>query len=233
MTERDALKAAFSPWKIWLANVLGGAGLLAATYGWFWIPDTKIWHLAVSAVVALGIVFGFVYLTAATVAARAGSKPQLTRCAAWIAALSVWVGLIVRAGVLAPRQGRWLASLATMTLRKPVSPASVTPAVDFLWTVVLSLGIIALVPWLIRLAGGAAVSLRSRRYWLVAIVGVFVGFWLPWRLFHWAPGFEGFSVQVASVVIRAAVAWVVMVTAWLWLLALAAKSPASVVTSSD
>jgi hypothetical protein len=233
MTEREALKAAFRPWKIWLANVLGGAGLLAATYGWFWIPDQKIWHLAVSAVVSVAIVFACIYLTAATAAARVGAKVRLTRCAAWLAAISLWVGMIELAGASAPRQARWLSSFVTMTFRKPVSPASVTPVVDFLWTAILWLGIIALVPWLIRLAGGAAVSLRSRRYWLLAIVGVFVGFWLPWRLFHWAPGFEGFSVQVASVVIRAVIAWVVMVTAWLWLMALAAQSPACVVTSSD
>ena len=73
MTEREALKAAFRPWKIWLANVLGGAGLLAATYGWFWIPDQKIWHLAVSAVVSVAIVFACIYLTAATAAARVGA----------------------------------------------------------------------------------------------------------------------------------------------------------------
>jgi hypothetical protein len=61
-----------------------------------------------------------------------------------------------------------------------------------------------------------------------------VGFWLPWRLFHWAPGFEGFSVQVTSVVIRLAIAWTAMVTAWLWLVALAAHHPpCCIIRASD
>ena len=230
MPERDAWKAVFAKWKIWLANVLGGAGLLAATYGWFWIPDQKTWHLAVSAVAALAITTVCVWLTAITVAALAGAPARFGRCAMWLATLSVWVGLAGWLGAHAPRHGAWLASLLTMLVRKPVSPAALAPVADFFWNALLWAGIVALVP----LVSGTRKPLGSLRYWLAAAVGVVAGFWLPWRLFHWAPGFEGFSVQIASVAIRLAIAWTVMVTAWLWLVALAAHYPhCCIIRASD
>jgi hypothetical protein len=233
MPERDALKVVLAKWKIWLANVLGGAGLLAATYGWFWIPDEKTWHLAFSVVAALAITTACIYLTAVTVSALAGTPVCFGRCAMWLAVLSVWIGLVEWLGASAPRLAAWLASLLTMVVRKPVSPASLAPISGFFWTVILWAGIIALVPLLSLPARNALKSLRRWRYWLAAAAGAVVGFWLPWRIFHWAPGFEGFSVQVASVVIRLVIAWMVMVTAWMWLVALAARGTSTVVRSSD
>jgi len=114
MPERDALMAVFAKWKIWLANVLGGAGLLAATYGWFWIPDEKTWHLAVSGVTALAITAACIYLMTVTVAADTRREARFGRCAMWLATLSVWVGLIEWIGASAPRQGAWLASVRRM-----------------------------------------------------------------------------------------------------------------------
>lgn len=225
MPERDALMAVFAKWRIWLANVLGGAGLLAAAYGWFWMPDEKTWHLAVSAVAALAITAACIWLTSITVAALGGAPARFGRCAMWLAALSVWVGLAGWMGAYAPRHAAWLASLLTMLVRRPVSPAALAPVAGFFWTALLWAGVIALVP----LVSGAVTPLGSLRYWLGAAVGVVVGFWLPWRLFLWAPGFEGFSVQVASVAIRLAIAWMVMVTAWLWLVALTAHHPPRVI----
>jgi hypothetical protein len=102
--------------------------------------------------------------------------------------------------------------------------------VGFFWTALLWAGVVALMP----LVSGAAKPLGSLRYWLGAAVGVVVGFWLPWRLFQWAPGFEGFNVQVASVAIRLTIAWTVTVTAWLWLMALAARQPpCCIIRASD
>jgi hypothetical protein len=233
MPERDALIAVLTKWKIWLFNALGGAGLVAAAYGWFWIPDEKTWHLAVSFAAALAITAACIYLLAVTVTHQIGSKVPFRRCAVWLATLSVWVGMIEWAGASAPRQGAWLASLLTMTVRKPVSPTTLTPVTGFLWTAILWLGIVALVPWLCLAARDAAKVLCYRRYWISAVAGVVVGFWLPWRLFQWAPGFEGFNVQLASVVIRLTIAWIVIVIAWLWLVTIAAQPRAPVVRSTD
>lgn len=233
MLEKDALKAVFAKWKIWLANLLGGAGMLAATYGWFWIPDEKTWHLALSALAALGIAAACIYLLAVTVASKTQSKPCFGKSAMWLAALAAWIGLVEWAGAAAPRQGAWLASFATMAIRKPVSPATLTSVAAFFWHVILWLGILAMVPLLGMAMKDAVQTLRRRRYWIAGVTGVVVGFWLPWRLFLWAPGFEGFRVQVASVAVRLLVAWAVMVTAWLWLLTLAARGGTPVVTSSD
>ncbi len=146
MPERDAWKAVFARWRIWLANVLGGAGLLAASYGWFWIPDQKTWHLAASAVAALAITAAAIWLTSITVAALAGAPARFGRCAMWLATLAVWVGLIGGIGAHAPRHAAWLASLLTMLVRRPVSPATLAPLVGFFWTALLWAGVVALLP---------------------------------------------------------------------------------------
>ncbi len=233
MPERDAWRAVWEHWRGWLANVLGGAGLLAAAYGWFWIPDEKIWHLALSAVMAMAIAGGIIWLAGASAGAMAGSKARYRQCAVWLGGLVAWAGLIQWLGAGAPRQGAWLASLAAMMLRKPLEPAAVTQWVALFWTAILWLGFVALVPYLSLTWREASRSLRRKRYWAAALAGVFTGFWLPWQLFQWAPGFEGFNVQIASLAIRLAIAWTVMVTAWLWLLALPSRHAGSTATSSS
>ena len=232
MPERDAWRTVRRHWRLWLVNLIAGAGLLAAAYGWFWIPDQKFWQLALSALAALTITGACIWLAAASAAALAESKARYGQCAVWLATLSLWVWVVQWLNAGSPRQSAWLASLWAKAVHGQVNPALLTPMLGFIWTAVLWVGFVALVPYLHLSWKESAAALRKRRYWAAALAGVFAGFWLPWQLFQWAPGFEGFNVQVTSLAIRLAIAWTVMVTAWLWLLALAARQTGSTVTSS-
>src|SRR6266536_3587827 len=65
------------------------------------------------------------------------------------------------------------------------------------------------------LAGGAAPSLRSWRYWATAAVLVVAGVALPWLLVRWVPRLQSFGAQTASMIVRFGLAYGIALAAWL------------------
>ena len=221
--ENEAWAAVRANQRIWLLNVLGNAVLAAAVYGWFWIPDEKAWQLVLSAAAALVIPAALIWLYGITVAALEGGARRLARCALWLAALALWIELMMWLSGFGPRMAAWLASLLTMLVQRPVSPAITTAVTAGLWPVVLAAGILLLVPFGSLSARKAWRVYRSGRYWLGSAVLLLAGFYLPWKLAMWAPKIGGITMQARSMVLRFGIAWVVAVTAWLLLLALAGR----------
>jgi hypothetical protein len=220
--EREALAAVFRDKRVWGVNVVGNAALFGLVYAWFWIPDAHVWQLLFSLLLAAGTLAAALWLHASTLATLARGPRRVGRLAAWAAVLALFLWLAVWLHGYAGQFSVWLASLLTMTLRQPVSPRGVEWVFRVLWAVVLIGGSVLLLPFAARGFAEAWRICRQLGYWLDAVVLVVAGFYLPWRLVCWTPETGGILTETLSLLLRFALAWLVMVTAWLLLHAIAA-----------
>lgn len=216
-----------APAKLWLANAAGNALLLAAVYGWLGIPERSTAQLALSAVLGAAILFAAAWLHTATFRTFSAGKaagalrhvPAFLTCV--LAGLLLWLALLWVESRF-PAWSAWTASALTYRLRRPVRPEGVRRALD---AVAWMLGWVAIPLLLLPRAsaaaaqgfGGLVTRGAPRRFYLDYLIALAVGAWLPWRLVHWTPEFSSFFVQVASFVLRFGAAWILAVTAWLWI----------------
>ena len=122
--------------------------LLAAVYAWLSIADGSVWQVALSALLALAIVSGAVWLIADALAARVGkSLPWLLAAAAAVAGC-VWLAGRVKSVYAAPL---WIAGLVAVLALLPfaggVASAARRPSY---WAIAFLLALIGLaLPWLL------------------------------------------------------------------------------------
>jgi hypothetical protein len=171
-----------------LLHLIGNALLLWLGYYWLGLGEARASAVAWSAAVALLIVAGACWLHGAAFAR--GFAPA-SRHLPW----TVFVALVAITAYLALPAGRWWTSIA----RWIVLPALFVP-----------------------LFAGAAVHGRRlhRGFTLRALAGpalVAVGVWVPLRLLAWVPRVSGFTMEMTSFVLRAGVAYLLFVSAWLLL----------------
>jgi hypothetical protein len=191
--------------------------LLALVYGWLGIADGSVWQVLLSAVLALAIVFGGVWLTASALAAEPLSPRSLPRFLIWIAAAAAVIACCVWLAGYGPRVGFSVASHLTLWFRRPVKPQTMGSLyVGLLW-IAGAAGVLALLP--------AAVKSRpTRKYWVSSALLVLAGIWLPRLLVGWVPKFQGFGAQTASMILRFGLAYAIALAAWLSIAALARRS---------
>ncbi|MGP8245658.1 MAG: hypothetical protein ACLQVN_14210 [Bryobacteraceae bacterium] len=218
-----------------LAHALANVLLLWLGYYWLGLGEGRASALAWSALVALALVClgSWCYGAAFLYFAPATRAPVL---AAWRTALRHLLPLAVAAMLLlflylaldgwTESRDSWAAKTAswfTLKLRQPVRPAAVLRAFDIaLWLV---RWMVLPVLWLPMLAGIASVGWRGflalgsrwRKplYWLEAPVLLWMAVWVPLKLLAWIPEISGFSLQMASFVVRAAAAYLLFVAGWL------------------
>jgi hypothetical protein len=232
--ERRALSDVWGRKKLLWVYLLGNAVLIALAYGWLWIGEETVLEVLFSAVLALAVIGGALWLHATALAAfhaEAGPLPvglawrRLPRFLPWAALAVVGVALAVWLSGYAPKVTPWLASLFTLRLRTPVSPQQV----DWIYPALLrGLGVVAvlaLLPLASQAAGGGfskgdALQLAARpRYWLACAVLVLAGLYLPGRLVGWIPSFESLAAQAASLAVRFGLAYLLAATGALTLAA--------------
>ncbi len=170
--------------KLWL-HLGGNALLLAAGYYWLGLGEARVVDVAWSAAAALIIVAGACWLHGA---AFAGNRQLALRHLPW----TMLIALVAFATYLAMPSGKWWWWIAR-------------------WIALPML----LVPFF---AGAASHGWRAWRGFtpraLLAPVFVLVGVWIPLRLLAWVPRVSGFPMEMASFLLRAAIAYLLFVLAW-------------------
>ncbi len=207
-------------------HLVGDAFLLWLGYRWLSIPESDAGHLAFSACVIVLFVCGALWLHGTGWAFFSGtSGHRLGRGAgaalAHIPALFLLallsVGLYAGVNWIDARLGNpsfQLASWLTMTIRKPIAPGSVLAVFQ---------GIVWLVRWLILPAvlvpAAARVSVSGLRGLpglvsiprFVVAVKIFVlllgAIWVPMRIMAWVPKMPNFAAEMASFLMRGALAY--------------------------
>ncbi len=138
--ERRAAAAVWVHKRLWLLQAAGNIALLALGYGWLWIPEESVWQLAGSALLALVLLAGALWLHGGSLAffrqlhategdslASVGSVYRVAL--RWLPALVVWAALLIVVlwfldwiEGLRSDASAWVASWLTMTLWRPISP---------------------------------------------------------------------------------------------------------------
>jgi hypothetical protein len=196
----------------------GYLALAALIYEWLGIADRSVWQVLLSAVLGLGILFGAVWLIGSALAGSAGFPlRRMARVALWVAAIAAVVGFAMWLGSYRARAGLSVASHLTLWFRHPVKPQSMGAVYFTLVWIAGIAGVLALLPFAGRAASGAGAgrAWRDWRYWAPCAVLVAAGYWLPGLLVAWVPGFKGFGMQTASLLVRFAVAYAIALAAWL------------------
>jgi hypothetical protein len=123
-----------------------------------------------------------------------------------------------------------VASWLTLHLRKPVRPVLILSIIT--WKVRIVEWVVVPV-LLLPLAAGVAgdgwrgvsrawlARLRSWVFWIGCPVLLLLAVYVPWRLFHWVPWQGGLAVEMTSFIARWLIAWLLFVTAWFAVVALA------------
>jgi hypothetical protein len=206
--ERRALTAVWSHKGFWIAQTLMVALWLALAMGWFWLPDSKTWGVAMSAVGAIPVVAGAALLlgSAFLFYGRVHSGGDARFTAAYREALSRWPSLLICEIALAATL--WL------TLR-PAAPR-------WIWLLVPLL----LAPVVARVAAeglrGISRAMWKLRYFAQFAALAVIGIVLPYGLALWRPALPGLALQTASLAARFLLGFELAIIAWLMLASLLA-----------
>jgi hypothetical protein len=216
-----------------LVQLLANALLLWLAYEWLTMSESTMTRLAWSGTFALAIVTAATLLHGATFASfrkdaapgvgpsfRTALRHLLPLLLVVLAALAVYVFLAWWTAYSATPAAK-LASWLTLKFRKPVRPAAVLQCLNvILWIVRWVLLPAELLP---LFSGVASRGWRGfgefgwRRYSrldrLVVPLLVLCGFWLPFRLWNWAPHAQEFAMQMTSFVLRTVAAYLLFVSA--------------------
>lgn len=212
-----------------LLAIIGNAVLILLSLTWLQIPDGRIWQVALSFFLGLGIVLAFLALETYTL--RAFAEERTARR---------WVGMLVFAV---------LVMFAYLLLRPVKALADNAQALSYLWNSQLPRGLRYVLPQarifhLLRMAvaalrywsvpglllpfaaAGAAYRLPKRglgaagrtllrwRYWVLLGVDFVIAYVVTHQLIAWQPGHTA-RAQVVSLVVRMTVVYLVCVAAWL------------------
>jgi hypothetical protein len=218
-----------------LFHLIANALILWLGYYWLGVNESETSTLLWSGFVALVLIAGtccaygasLVFFGGRENAGTVGAWRTAARnlgplvLAALVGGLLYWLLSRVTFQNAAFRVASWM----TLTLRKPVTPASVLRVFNgVFWLVqwmvipVIALpviGAIARFGWKGFRAFGQ--GMRVWRTWIVVPVLLACAFLLPLRIVRWVPEVDGFWGQSASFVARAGVAYLLFGAAWLLL----------------
>jgi hypothetical protein len=219
----DVLRAVWTNKALWGIHVVANAALLAAIYGWLWIPDQTAVHLLAAIAAAIAILLVASWLHASTLEhfrinhesgearVRVSFKPSKRRIglfALWLVVLCAAIVLVLQLNDhLQPTANR-IASALTLWLRRPFRPVSIANVLS----IAVTGGAFILVPLVLLQLWN-----RSKRStFLLIYVGLFlICAYLPYRLIWWVPTFRGLYGQAASMTVRFGLAYLLSVTGWL------------------
>ena len=217
-----------------LGHLVVNALLLCLGYYWLGVGETRAATLTWSAFLALVLVclgswiYGasFAYFQSdnrrASAAWRTACRNLWPLAVAVIAVTTIYFLLAWWAGYSA-KPASTFASFLTLKLRKPVKPSSVLRVFNVaLWLIRWVILPVLLLPMLSAVAGSGWRGFRSvgtlaRKwiYWIEAPLLLLCAFWVPLKILGWIPEVGGFGMEVASLAVRAAVAYLLFIAGWL------------------
>jgi hypothetical protein len=227
--------------KIWALHLVANAAVVAGAYLWLGIGDASALQLAATALFGVLLVAFTVWLHGAVFAHF--REPDLPLSGVFRTALRHLPPLVVVAVVAAALYWllEWLlgrayspasntASWLTLHLHRPVRPALILSIVTLKvrvmeWWVVPVL----LLPLVAGIAGngwrGIArapfACLRTWTFWIGCPLLLLLALYVPGRLIRWVPYEGGLGLEMTSFVLRWLIAWLLFVTAWFAVVALA------------
>jgi len=226
--------------KLWLLNIFGNAGLLAAVYFWLRLPDAHGWQVAASAVLALAIIFCGVWLRAGSFAYFRVAEFRDTgfvwrafrHALRHVIALAIWAILLAGLEWLLYSRLQYAPQFGVWWWQKVPALRFGSPRLVFhtaQWVIWIAMVLLAAI-WLpvastVAAAGSKAKPMvRSWRllkrvsYWLWFCGLAFAGAYLPYKLVWWIPELDTLGRQAWSAGLRFALAYVLLVSAWVALL---------------
>jgi hypothetical protein len=210
------------------------ANAIALWLGYYWlgIGESRTLTLLESAAIAIvllvltcatyGATFAYFHAGRPITAWRTALRHLLPVSAAAIVILLLYFLVAFLSGYNATLAAT-IASYLTLISRKPVHPSTILRVVNaFFWIVRW----IVLPALLLPVASNAArhgwrglrglgAATRNRWYWLEAPLLLLCAVWLPLQLLGWIPRVHGFGMEAISFVMRAGVAYLLFVVAWL------------------
>ncbi len=226
--------------KLWLLNLVGNAALLASVYFWLRLPDAHGWQVAASALLAIVVIFFGLWLRTGSFAyfRVAEFREQGTVWRAFRHSLRHMIGLAIWAILLALLE--WgLFSLLQYAPQFGVWFWQKVPALRFgsprlifhfaQWLIVFLMALLIAI-WLPIASTVAAVGLRAREmirswrllkfssYWLWFAGLVIVGGYGSYKIVWWIPDLKTLTQQAWSAGLRFAVAYLLLISAWVALL---------------
>jgi len=216
--------------KLTLIHIAVNAILLWLAYYWLGVGESRaltlVWSLVVTlaavslASVQYGAVFAWFRNEARPWRTAARHLAPLVVAAVAVATLYL---LFARWADYSAKPANAIASWLTLTIRKPVHPATVLGIFNVvLWLVRWVVAPVLALPMVAAIAavgwrGFRAIGAGSRKwlYWLEVPLVLLCGLWLPLKLLGWVPHFEGFGWQMLSFVTRAALAFALFAAAGL------------------
>lgn len=216
---------------LWLIQAVGNAVLLMLGWIWLNLEDRATWQVVLSGVLAVVALTGALWLQAGTMVALRARSADIA--AAFTSALARLPLLVLWAAVLLAL--RWALSLALAQV-PATSPVLAWTLSALGWVVLLGLLLPVGMGLAAEGAGGlrsALASWRNGRYWLTVAAMVVLGFVIAPLLVVAVGPIGSFPVQMASAILRALLAFVLAVTAWLGLLYGAARASLGTPRSSQ
>jgi len=219
----------FSRLILLVVHLAGNALLLWLVYRWLGIDESDGAHLLVSFALAGAIVLGFAWLHGFALAEFSGLGLREAALRGLLKLIPVTLVCLLAIGVYAvlgwvqasySRPAFVIASFLTLHLRTAVAPRAIQ---NVFHVVVLALEW-GVVPTALLLLGAKITRARSsepregplwrRSFFLFAIVVAVLllcAIWVPLKLFFWIPGILSFNGQVASLIVRVGVGYLLFV----------------------
>jgi len=230
--------------KLWLLNLFANAAALGAWYYWLLIPDAHGWQVAWTIAQALLTIAFVLWLRAGSVAwfrvsefrTQPAIGPAFRRgwchaipLAIWFATFVVVAWIVISAGKYTPQFSVWI----RQKVNAGPPPRNVMHGSDWLLFVLLWVVLPAI--WIPIATTIAAVGfsgahmqrslrvLRRPLYWILYCVLMALASWVPYKLVTWVPDLSTLQQQAWSAGLRFVAAYVVLITAGLGLMWMAAE----------
>ncbi len=226
--------------KLWLLNLFGNAALLASVYFWLLLPDAHGWQVGASGLLAIVVIFfglwlrtgSFAYFRVAEFREQGSVWRSFRHSLRHMIALAIWAILLAALEwclfsrlQYAPQFGVWF--WQKVPALRFGSPRLIFHIAQWVIVFLMALLIALWLPVASTVAATgfkpAAITrswrlLKSGSYWLwfccLAIVGGYVSYKLVW----WIPDLKTLTQQAWSAGLRFALAYVLVISAWIALL---------------
>ncbi len=219
----------FSRLILLLVHLAGNVVLLWLAYRWLGMDESNSSHLVASFALAAGIVVGFAWLHGFALAKFSGLRlPEAAlRSLLKLARLTLLCLLAIAVyAVLAWIEARYsrpafvIASFLTLHLRTAIPPRAIqnvfhAVVLAFEWGIVpAALLLVAAKITAARSSGSRAHPVSRRSFFLFAMLVaalLLCAIWVPLKLFFWIPGVISFNGQLASMVVRLGLGYLLLV----------------------